>query len=111
MAAYATPLASADSRTATWQKSFGYCGERTVEAFMERVGKEYPPASRTGGKAPIMASRRSRQSNIAASYGRRTGRRRGLVMFTKPLSLLRSGTGSIAGEPPKATAGRGAIAT
>jgi hypothetical protein len=20
----------------------GYCGERTVEAFMERVGKEYP---------------------------------------------------------------------
>jgi hypothetical protein len=27
------------------------------------------------------------------------------------LSLLRSGTGSIAGEPPKATAGRGAIAS
>src|SRR5215510_4299429 len=56
----------------------GYCGEPSVEAFLSRVGKEYPHPR-------IKEGRRQLWLRDDLDRAILPGRGRGLVMFTKPL--------------------------
>jgi len=61
----------------------GYCGEPTVEAFLKRVGIEYPQPRVKEREAPAVVERRSGPSYCP---GHRAGRpRRGFVTLERAL--------------------------
>jgi hypothetical protein len=62
-----------------------YCGETTVEAFIKRVGSEYPEPRVSEGWRRLWLSGRSRSGNLATRASEGPGRRRGSVTFTRPL--------------------------
>ena len=61
-----------------------YCGEPTVDAFIKRVGKEYPNPPHLRRAPPPMAKRRSGRRDPPVGIGPCRRRGRGLVMFTLP---------------------------
>ena len=63
----------------------GYCGEPSVEAFIARVGNEYPHPRINEGQTPAVAEGRPGQSNPPERSGRSPRPRRGFVTMTLPL--------------------------
>ena len=62
-----------------------YCGEQSVDAFLKRVGKEYPNPRIAGRATSLMAARRPGQRHIAGRTGAHSRCRRGFVTMTLPL--------------------------